>query len=88
MPVPDFFFALQVDDVARGRELVGQVAVQLLHYAGDATALVAEVSDGVGRAVSAAAGRCTVVFRANDGTLEVVVRDSGVEIWRAARPLP
>ncbi|MGE5244508.1 MAG: hypothetical protein ACM3SQ_09820 [Betaproteobacteria bacterium] len=88
MAVPDFFFALQIDDASRGTELVDAVSAQLLRYAADTTALAAHVGDEVARAAAAARGRCTVQFRAAAGSLEVVVRNGDVEVWRAAHALP
>lgn len=88
MAVPDFFFALQIDDASRGGELVGEVSTELLRYAADAGTLAGDVGAGLARALVSAQGRCTVQFRADAGWLEVVVRSGDAELWRAARRLP
>jgi hypothetical protein len=88
VPVPDFFFALEVDAQSGAGRLSGELASRLLQYAADAAAFVFPAGEQIAQAVAAAGTRCLVQFRAADGTLEIVVRSSGREIWRAAHPLP
>jgi hypothetical protein len=88
VPVPDFFFALQIDDAAAARGLFEEVSARLLQYAADGSAFVAALEAGVAKAAADAGAGGTLQVRAEGGTLEVVVRNGGREIWRAAHPLP
>jgi hypothetical protein len=91
VPVPEFFFSLELSDENAFDSMMNDLAATILKYAGYTPEAVAEIAGTLHGALrTAAAGgaaRCDVRFSAEDGELRMAVSSDGAA-WRAARPLP
>lgn len=91
MPVPDFFFSLELSDRAAFDHMINDLNASILRHAGYAPDAAADIAATLRGALDQAAGaggrRCDVRFAAHDGELRMAVACGGGE-WRATRPLP
>jgi hypothetical protein len=91
VPVPDFFFSLELSDETAVDSLVNDLAGSVLRHSGYAPDAVADISaalrDALQRTAAGGAARCDVRFSAGNGELNMAVSSNGAD-WRATRPLP
>ena len=88
----DFFFALDLSGDPTDDQMVAELARTVLGHLGYANAatdaLTGELRAALGERVAGGKRRCEVRFRAEGGTLEIVVSGAGRADWRTASPLP
>ena len=88
----DFFFALDVSGDPGDDQMVTELARSVLRHVGYATsaidALAGQLRAALAERVADGKRRCEVRFRAEAGSLEIVVSGAGRADWRTAWPLP
>ena len=92
MPLPDFFFALDLSDQSHFERMMTDVVRSILRHSGYDEKASAEIGDDLRRAlaegVKSGGRRCDVTFKAEGGKLSMSVKyDRGPE-WHATRALP
>jgi hypothetical protein len=88
---PPFYFALEFSSQGVAASLLRDLVAQVMQYVGCADAEVPELSDALERAVEKSAygeRRCDVQFRAQGGTLEILVSSNGGRVWQTSRAIP
>jgi hypothetical protein len=91
VPVPEFFFSLDLSDEIAFDSMMDEVTAGILRHAGYSPEAVADIAatlrDALHQAAAAGHSRCGVEFSAQGGELRMAVSGNGAG-WRAARPLP
>jgi hypothetical protein len=88
VPVPDFFFALEVSSQGVPAALIEDLAEHVFTYVHCAATQVEGLSDALARAAGTGASRCDVQFRAKGGELDVLVTSNGGRIWQTSIQIP
>lgn len=82
----DFYFALEFSSQGIPAALVEDLAAHVFRYAHCGEAAMPGLTDAIEQAVAntAAGGhsRCDLQFRAQNGTLEILVLSNGGRIWQ------
>ncbi len=88
----EFFFALEFSSQGAPLGLVAELASQVLRHVGCAEAFAPDLTRALEQATSreTAGGprRCDVQFRAQSGTLEILVSSNGGRIWQETVAIP
>jgi hypothetical protein len=91
VPVPEFFFALDLSDETAFNTMMDDLSTGILRHAGYSADAVADIAALLRGALNEAAAtgniHCGVQFNAHEGELRIVVSGNGAP-WRVARPLP
>ena len=84
-----FYFALEFSSQSVPVSLLGDLAAQVLGYVGCPRQDVPELAGALERAAEkSAAGCCDVQFRAQSGTLEILVSSNGGRVFRISHAIP
>jgi hypothetical protein len=85
-----FYFSLELSSQGVEASLVEELAAQVLEHVGCSREEIPELADALERAVARNAfgeRRCDVQFRAQNGTLEILVSSNGGRIFQTSRPI-
>jgi hypothetical protein len=86
---PEFLFAIELSGPVPPRDMIRDLASQILAHAGlpndEAPTLVDALHAAVDRSGSAGGVSCRVRFHAHDGTLEIDVTSGDTKIWSDSR---
>jgi hypothetical protein len=91
VPGHQFYFALEFSSQSVSASLLGDLAAQVLGYVGCSRQEVPELAGALERAAEkSAAGvrRCDVQFRAQSGTLEILVSSNGGRVLQISQSIP
>jgi hypothetical protein len=91
VPGPQFYFALEFSSQSVPASLLGDLAAQVLGYAGCTRQELPELAGALEQAAEESAvgvRRCDVRFRAQNGTLEILVSSNAVGIFRISQAIP
>ena len=86
----EFFFALEFASQGAPASLLEALASQVLDHLGCAPGEVLGLTESLQQAVAAnvlGTSRCDVQFRAQRGTLEILVSSNGGRIWQTSHRL-
>jgi hypothetical protein len=91
VPVHPFYFALEFSSQSVPASLLGDLAAEVLGFLGCSGQQLPELADALEQAADksvAGARRCDVRFRAQNGTLEILVSSNGGGIFRISQSIP
>jgi hypothetical protein len=86
-----FFFALECSGPGASSPLLAALAAQVLGQLGCTVDAVPELVEALQQAAASGRvddGRCGVEFRAENGTLEILLLSSGRLLWQTSRAIP
>lgn len=86
-----FFFALECSSPGASSSLLAAVAAQVLGQVGCPDDAVPELVEALEQAAASGRvddGRCGVEFRAENGTIEILLVSSGRLLWQTSRAIP
>ena len=88
----DFFFSLEFSSQGAPAALLDELATRVLAHVGCGGDERTELSDALRKAVEESsvggARRCDIQFRAQNGTLGIVVSANGGRVWQTSRAVP
>jgi hypothetical protein len=85
-----FYFSLELSSQGVEASVVEDLAAHVLEHVGCSREEIPELADALERAVARNAfgeRRCDVQFRAQNGTLEILVSSNGGRIFQTSRPI-
>ena len=90
MAAHQFYFSLELSSQGVEASVVEDLAAHVLEHVGCSREEIPELADALERAVARNAfgeRRCDVQFRAQNGTLEILVSSNGGRIFQTSRPI-
>jgi hypothetical protein len=85
-----FFFTLEFSSQGVSASLLGDLTAQVLEHVGSTNPppeLIDSLQKAVAKGSAGADSRCDVQFRAQPGTLEIVVSSNGGRVWQTSLPV-
>jgi hypothetical protein len=90
VPAHQFYFSLELSSQGVEATLVEELAAQVLEHVGCSLEAIPELAGALEQAVTKSAfgeRRCDVQFRAQNGTLEILVSSNGGRIFQTSRAI-
>ena len=91
MTAHQFYFALEVSSQGANASLLEELAAQVLGHVGCASEDIPGLADALDQATAKGGfgeRRCDVQFRAQNGTIEILVTSNGGRIFQTSRAIP